>query len=288
VALGGMCGAQANTQRAVPEAARQSYVQANVIYKNSQDDADIRTAIGLYNDAVAKAPWFSDAWFNLSLAQEKLGDYAGAVSSMQSLQPLEAGGPNERRDLDRIYTLLAEEKLNDARHSQQATLGAAASKLRKAVGGYTMYKFFLGLDRNQGPISRDEERNAGILFVFRSDQYGFAGHDGFAIGAQATVDTDGKHVVLTLGTQRLCIPPDQVGAIFGPALGPIWEGNVNGVTDCSNPQGYVFRADFMDRAWSPDGNQNLPSLPGTATLALQICPDSECRHIDIVTYWLRP
>lgn len=99
-----------NPRPGIPEEARQSYVQANVTYRNAQGDADIKSAIALYKDALMKAPWFSDAWYNLSLAQEKLGDYAGAANSMKTMEPLEAGGPNERRDLDRMYALEARAK----------------------------------------------------------------------------------------------------------------------------------------------------------------------------------
>ncbi len=100
-----------NPRPVIPEDARKSYVQANVIYRNAQNNEDIKSALALYRDALDKAPWFSDASYNASLALEKLGDYYFAAQYMKNMLPLEAGGPNERRDLDRIYMLEAKAKM---------------------------------------------------------------------------------------------------------------------------------------------------------------------------------
>ncbi len=290
VLLSGALAAQSNPPREITEAARQSYVQANVMFRNSQSDADIKAAIGLYNDALAKAPWFSDAWYNLSLAQEKLGDYASAVNSMKSLQPLEAGGPNERRDLDRMYTLQAEEKLSESRHSQHAALEDAAARLQSLVGSYTLYKFFIVSKLDRSNCSPDEAATTRLCMSFPSDTYRMAGHDGSAIGSQATVTTESDHVVLTLGTQRFCMSADAINyAASDPRI--TWNDRVeHGVTDCNNPQAEVRILTAYNYAIGMDanGNSQNAAINGTHTIVAVICPDAECRHADIATYWLRP
>lgn len=275
-------------ETAVPEEARQSYVQANVIYRNAQSDDDIKSAIALYYDALKKAPWFGDAWNNLSLAQEKLGDYAGAVSSMKALLPLEAGGPNERRDLDRTYTLQAEQKMNDTRQAQQAQLNSAADSLRRDVGGYTMYKFFLML-KQDGSNCGTYEATSGSCYIYASDQYGYAGHDGSPIGAQAVVTTESGQVVVSLGTQRFCIPVDQVNTATS-GLGHPWNSPlVHGITDCTGPAGAVYDFNVYLGATNPNRSGGAPQpLPGTVTMGVTKCLDPECRRADMVMYWLKP
>ncbi len=275
----------------IPEDAREPYVKANVMYRNAQGDDDIHAAIALYKDALGKAPWFSDAWYNLSLAQEKLGDYTGAASSMKTMEPLEAGGPNERRDLDRIYALEAQGESAGDRKLKQSALDAAVNQMRKAIGGYTMYKFFLIRKQDGSNCSFDELADAhDPCFVYASDEQGYADHDGSPIGAQAKVDTEGGQVVLALGAQRFCVPVDQVGmAMVGvdhQSLFPL----VHGITDCNSPAGPVWDLTIFPRTFDPAG-KNAQGLNGTVSINVTKCPEAECRHddrADIATYWLKP
>lgn len=270
----------------IPEAARESYVQANETYRHSQNDADIKSAIALYNDALMKAPWFSDAWYNLSLAQEKLGDYAGAVTSMKALQPLEAGGPNERRDLDRLYTLEADGKMNDTKQAQQAQLNKAAAFLQKSLGGHTVDQFWI-LQKQDGTLCGPGEVYSGSCYVHGSAQYGYTGHDGSAIGAQATVSTEADHVVLTLGTQRFCIPPSSVYLMQIPVVWASYSPSMH-VTDCGSPPGEVRNLGFSLKAVDPVAGGKASTVDGMVMLSVEKCQDAECRHADMAVYWLKP
>ena len=89
----------------VPEEARRPFVQANDVFKNSQGDADAKKAIALYKQALVQAPWFAEAWNNLSLAQEKVGDYKGAASSLKNFTLVHPEAANDRATLDHIYVL---------------------------------------------------------------------------------------------------------------------------------------------------------------------------------------
>ena len=90
---------------AVPQEARRPFVQANDVFKNSQGDADAQKAIALYKQALLQAPWFAEAWNNLSLAQEKVGDYKGAASSLKNFTLVHPEAANDQATLDHIYLL---------------------------------------------------------------------------------------------------------------------------------------------------------------------------------------
>ena len=276
----------------ISEEARESYVKANVTYRSAQGNDDIRTAIALYKDALGKAPWFSDAWYNLSLAQEKLGDYKDAASSMKTMEPLEAGGPNERRDLDRVYALEAQGESASDRKQKQDALDAAVGQMRKAIGGYTLYKFFLIRKQDGSTCSFDELADAhDPCLVYASDQQGYADHDGSPIGAQANVDTEGGQVVLALGAQRFCVPVDQVGmAMIGvdhQSLIPL----VHGITDCGSPAGAVWDFTSLSTRLRSGGERMRRESNGTVSIEVTKCSEAVCRHddrADIATYWLKP
>jgi hypothetical protein len=89
----------------VSQDARRPFVQGNTIFKLARSDADYATAISLYEQAVTNAPWFSDAWFNLSLALEKSRDFSDAVTAMKYYSQLQSASTSDQSILDRIYAL---------------------------------------------------------------------------------------------------------------------------------------------------------------------------------------
>jgi len=89
----------------VPQESRKYFVQANDVFKNSQGDADAKKAIVLYRQALVQAPWFAEAWNNLSLAQEKVADYKGAASSLKNFMLVRPEAANDQVRLDHIYLL---------------------------------------------------------------------------------------------------------------------------------------------------------------------------------------
>ena len=90
---------------AVPQESRKYFVQANDVFKNSQGDADAKKAIVLYKQALVQAPWFAESWNNLSLVQEKVGDYKGAASSLKNFTLVRPEAANDQVRLDHIYLL---------------------------------------------------------------------------------------------------------------------------------------------------------------------------------------
>ena len=95
----------------VPQEARAAYVQGNTMFKASQSDDDAKKAIGMYQEAVILAPWFVDAWGNMEVVQEKIGDYKGAAESVGYLVKVEPDGAHDQAKLDHMYALQAKAKL---------------------------------------------------------------------------------------------------------------------------------------------------------------------------------
>jgi tetratricopeptide (TPR) repeat protein len=89
----------------VPEEARQYFVQANDTFKNSQASVDAKKAIALYKKALVQAPWFAEAWNNLSLAEEKIGDYQEAAWALRNFTLVRPEAAHDRATLDHIYVL---------------------------------------------------------------------------------------------------------------------------------------------------------------------------------------
>lgn len=278
-----------NPPPAISQDARRPFVQAVTLFKTAQGAADLKTVLDLYQQAVQQAPWFTDAWYNQSLAQEQAGDFKGALASMQVFQQLETGGDKDQPTLDRIYALEAEAKSAADKAQRQADLNAAANAVRDVIGGRTLYRFFVDSGLNGGACSAIAAAS-GQCYVYSSDRYGFGSHDGTPMGAQADVTVEADHVVVTLGAQRFCMPPAVATYAAGNPLDSWIATNEAGLTDCNTPPGDVRVLSFAAQPLALDG---LPAtvqsaLPGTRSMVVEKCANPECNPADIVIYWLKP
>ena len=273
----------------IPQEARRPFVQANTLFKTAQNDADSKTVLGLYQEALSQAPWFADAWYNRSLAQEKAGDHAGAVTSMKNFQQLEPDGAKDQAALDRIYALEGEEKSASDKMALKKRLEDAATDVRKIVGGRTVDRFWL-IHKADGSLCSQNGAAGGYgeedCRVYGSVEYGYSGHDGTALGVGATVTTELDQVVLALGTQRFCIPPDQVMYL---TINTAWTAPiVRNITDCNSPAEEVRLLYLGDRAFEPIAGGKMSTVNGMTMMSVMKCPDAECSRADIAIYWLKP
>jgi len=106
-----MCIATAHAQRpaapAIPEDARRYYVQANTRVHDAQSPDDYQQAAALYQQALAIAPHFGNAWYNLSKVQEKLEQYDDAIASLKQFLAVSPNDPEARAAQDHEYELEA-------------------------------------------------------------------------------------------------------------------------------------------------------------------------------------
>jgi tetratricopeptide (TPR) repeat protein len=96
---------------AIPEEARGYFVKGSTITKAVTDASQQALAIDNFNKALAIAPWWGDAYYNLAVAEELAGQLDEAQSSLK-LYILTSPGEKEARDAqDRIYALDAKKEL---------------------------------------------------------------------------------------------------------------------------------------------------------------------------------
>ncbi len=109
---------------AIPEEARRALVQGITIAKSAKDAKGQALAVDSFNEALKRAPWWGDAYYNLAVAQELAGRLAEARNSLE-LYLLTGPSAQETRDAqDRIYALEAKEKLAEADAATQAEKAA--------------------------------------------------------------------------------------------------------------------------------------------------------------------
>ena len=95
---------------AIPEEARRHFVKAVTLQKEAKDIKGYEPAIAAYNQALLIAPWWPEAYFNLSVALESSGRFDEATSSLKLYI---ATGPNTadtRAAQDKIYALEAKKE----------------------------------------------------------------------------------------------------------------------------------------------------------------------------------
>jgi len=76
-------GANIKPAPAVPEEAVRHMARGSAAFKGATSPADFQEAAKEFELAVLAAPWSSDAYFNLGVAQDKAGNYAAALNSLK-------------------------------------------------------------------------------------------------------------------------------------------------------------------------------------------------------------
>jgi len=107
----------------IPKEARRPFVMAMTFQKNAKSDASFEKAIDSYKEALLLAPWWPEAYYNLSAAQasvRKFDDAAESMSLYLATNPPEADAVQAQ---DRIYALEAM-KLDSSDPSGENTVAA--------------------------------------------------------------------------------------------------------------------------------------------------------------------
>src|SRR5688572_14745946 len=68
-------GAEIKPAPAIPEEARRSYVEGLTIVRLAKDSASQKLAIASFNEALKIAPWWGDAYHDLAVIQELIGQF---------------------------------------------------------------------------------------------------------------------------------------------------------------------------------------------------------------------
>jgi tetratricopeptide (TPR) repeat protein len=95
---------------AVPEEARRHFIKATTLQNEAKNPDDYDLPIQEYRQALLLAPWWSDAYFNLSTAFELKQQYAEAIQNLKFSILASPEGPDARAAQDKIYALEAKQE----------------------------------------------------------------------------------------------------------------------------------------------------------------------------------
>ncbi|MBI1912637.1 MAG: hypothetical protein HYS21_11630 [Deltaproteobacteria bacterium] len=100
---------------AIPEEARRHFVKAVTLQKEARNVTDYEIVIAEYQSSLSFAPWFGDAYYNLSVALEASARFSEAKSALQFY--LMSGPKDAVPAQDRIYELEAKQEKADREKS---------------------------------------------------------------------------------------------------------------------------------------------------------------------------
>ena len=118
---------------AVPPEAKRSFVMAGTFQKEAKSPDDFALAVGAYQDALKIAPWWGDAYFNLSVALESAGrldEAKGALELYLLTKPKDAEAAQNRLYALDAKNILATKQSAAASNAAAASEAAAAAKIR--------------------------------------------------------------------------------------------------------------------------------------------------------------
>jgi len=182
----------------IPEEARKAMVKGAVFQKESKGPDGLKKAVAALREATRLAPWWADAYYNLSVVQELSQDYRGAETSLKLF--LLAAPESETRDgKDRLYALEAKAELATGAAEEKAKtlivpgvgigpvrLGMSESQviavlgapLRRTPPNNLNGQSSLGFDTYDVTLSRDGK----VLYV-GSNHRGFVTSEGVGVGS---------------------------------------------------------------------------------------------------------
>lgn len=88
-----------------PEEYERATVRGNAFLRKAADPADFKRVAEEFAAAVASAPWIADGYVNLAIAQEKTGQFADAVQSLNFALIADPNAKNSRDIRNKIYEL---------------------------------------------------------------------------------------------------------------------------------------------------------------------------------------
>ena len=94
----------------IPEEARKHFVMGTTLFKDAKTPDDYAQVESEFKQAVDLAPQWPDARYNLALAKEAAGDFAGAMADLKLYQQFKLPDTDARTAQDKIYVLEAKQE----------------------------------------------------------------------------------------------------------------------------------------------------------------------------------
>lgn len=150
---------------AIPETARRPLVEGTVILQAAKDEKQIALAMESFKEALRFAPWWGDAYYNLGVAQETLGQFSDAEISLRLYLLTNPGEKEAREAQDRIYTLTAKRRLADAERENKARRQAESEAVRRAE--QEQFGWLLGSWQGEASIPRFPQFRRALSLTFK-------------------------------------------------------------------------------------------------------------------------
>lgn len=130
---------------AIPEEARRHFIKAVTMQKEAKDTKGFESAANSYNQALLIAPWWPEAYYNLSIALEQSGQFDGAMKALRLYIMTNPAPADVRAAQDKIYAIEAKKEMA-AKASSPEAMAAKKQKedeewLRKLNGARFVHFF---------------------------------------------------------------------------------------------------------------------------------------------------
>ncbi len=163
---------------AVSEDARRHFVMATTMQKKAKNPRDYAEAIAEYDAALLLAPWWADAYYNLSVVDEAAGRFDAARDALKLFLATKPKEADARQAQDRIYALEAQKKLQVSEESTKAAESgareeAAREKFIVSILGHWQW----GNNTMSIDVSRGSGAGVAITCRYASPRGDWEGYD---------------------------------------------------------------------------------------------------------------
>lgn len=176
----------------IPEEARRHFVRGTALFEEAKAPADVAAVVEEFSQAARIAPWWSEARFNLAVAEETAGRFTEAIGDLKLYLLFKLPAAEARSVQDRVYVIEAKAE-KAAREAQAAQEQRAADDKRirneKAAAvaqqrsGSFEGKWIITRSESRGRLIPDDV-DCHVTISKRGDNYYTNGLDGVADKAQ--------------------------------------------------------------------------------------------------------
>jgi tetratricopeptide (TPR) repeat protein len=267
------------TPPAIPEEARQLFLQASALIKQTSTAQELQKPIELLGKALIIAPWWGNAYYNLSRAQELSGDYDEAVKQLNYYLELKLTEADASEARAHISVIQAEkEAAAQKKHQNESILAVkyvsgGVTRLRSSeapawwtgnlgIDGLYTYRvpeedpFYANVFRMPNgrylAITLNTQSNNGVYagdkvsVIDITDKSCMQGRD-FAFGELHYTEPCGAHYDVNVSNQ-----PNATATVTYPATG----------ASVTLPIALLYRGRALKPGW--DGTAYKPGWDGTA------------------------
>ena len=204
---------------AIPEEARRALVRGNAAMTDAKSPDAAARPIELYEEALTIAPWWGDAYFNLSKARELRQEYDLAIHALRFFLLSAPPEADARQAQDQIY-VLEEKRDRLAKETKDREAAKQLEERRAAERGSWPQELVKRLQAEYGSTTKNTVRRCWV---------------GDGIGAAPCNDEQAKgsnwHVLEEIKPKlSFELAGDEIRATFGVSDNSIFCGTVNGPT----------------------------------------------------------